>query len=117
MTGLIGGVILVSTIHSVNILCGFVQPCWPAYLPSSFAVTVRSIKLCGKMLLLVLQALLTATSVAIVEELLFRSWLPDEITADYGNHRAIIVSALAFSLSQRYVIVFSCHACVAISSQ
>lgn len=49
------------------------------------------------------QGLVTATGIAVVEELLFRSWLPDEIAADYGYYHGIIISGLAFSLSQRLV--------------
>lgn len=55
------------------------------------------------MLLLVGQGIITATGVALVEELLFRSWLPDEIATDLGYCHGIIFSGFAFSVSQRYV--------------
>ncbi|KAK3411312.1 hypothetical protein EUGRSUZ_I00075 [Eucalyptus grandis] len=42
-----------------------------------------------------------ATSVALVEELLFRSWLTEDIAADLGYHLGIILSGLAFYLFQR----------------
>lgn len=61
------------------------------------------LKVFAKMLLLVGQGIITATGVALVEELLFRSWLPDEITTDLGYYRGIILSGFAFSLCQRYV--------------
>lgn len=109
VTGLVGGIMLVLTIHSVNILCGLVQPSLPSHLPLSSLDTLTWLKLCGRTLLFVIQGLTTATGVAIVEELLFRSWLPDEIAVDYGYHRAIIISGFAFSLSQRYVIAFDSH--------
>lgn len=50
------------------------------------------------------QGLFIATSVATVEELLFRSWLPKEIAVDLGHHQGIIISGLAFSLCQRYIL-------------
>lgn len=52
--------------------------------------------------MLACQGTFTATAIVLVEELLFRSWLPEEIAADLGYHRGIIISGLAFSLLQRY---------------
>ncbi|XP_059634677.1 uncharacterized protein LOC132277006 isoform X2 [Cornus florida] len=101
LKGLIGGVMLVLSIHSVNTLLGCVRVSWPSTLPSSSLDAVTWIKVYGRMLILVGQGLITATGVALVEELLFRSWLPDEIAADLGYYRGIIISGFVFSLFQR----------------
>ncbi|CDP03037.1 unnamed protein product [Coffea canephora] len=99
--GLIWGVILVLLIHYANFVSGFVHPSMPTYLSSSSSDAVTWLKVCGRLLWLVFRGLATATGVAIVEELLFRSWLPDEIAADCGYYPGVIISGLAFSLSQR----------------
>ncbi|XP_021276143.1 uncharacterized protein LOC110410653 isoform X2 [Herrania umbratica] len=101
LMGLIGGVILVMLIQSVNALLGCVSFSWPSnLLPSSLDIMAR-LKVYGKLLVLAVRGIVTATGVVLVEELLFRSWLPDEIAADLGYHRGIIISGLAFSLFQR----------------
>uniref|UniRef100_A0A5B6Z000 CAAX prenyl protease 2/Lysostaphin resistance protein A-like domain-containing protein n=2 Tax=Davidia involucrata TaxID=16924 RepID=A0A5B6Z000_DAVIN len=92
---------LVLSIHSVNALLGFVRLSWPSTLPSSSLDAVMWLKVYGQMLILIGRGLVTATGVALVEELLFRSWLPDEIAVDLGYHRGIIISGLAFSLFER----------------
>ncbi|XP_042972296.1 uncharacterized protein LOC122304229 isoform X2 [Carya illinoinensis] len=99
LKGLIGGIILVLSIHSVNALLGCLHLSWPP-TPSPSDV-MRWFKLYGKILMLAGQGLFIATSVATVEELLFRSWLPKEIAVDLGHHQGIIISGLAFSLCQR----------------
>ncbi|CAI9097377.1 OLC1v1033780C1 [Oldenlandia corymbosa var. corymbosa] len=99
--GLLGGVALVSLINYVNHFCGFVQLSGPSYLLASSSNVVAWLKLSGRTLLLVFQGLVTATGIAVVQELLFRSWLPDEIAADLGYYRGVIISGLVFSLSQR----------------
>lgn len=90
---------VVLSIQAVNALLGRVNFLWP-YSPSSFDV-MRWLKVYGQMLIVVGQGIVTATGVALVEELLFRSWLPEEIAADFGYHRGIIISGLVFSLLQR----------------
>lgn len=100
LKGLFGGTILVLLIYSVNSLIGCVDFCVPVALPiSSSALTW--LKVYGRIFVLFVQGLATATGVATVEEFLFRSWLPDEIAADLGYHRGIIISGLAFALFQR----------------
>lgn len=96
LKGLIGGVMLVMSIHSVNALLGFVSLSWPAAFD-----TKTLFKVYGQMLMLTVRGIITAVSVSLVEELLFRSWLPEEIAADLGYNRGIIISGLAFSLCQR----------------
>lgn len=88
----------------MNSLIGCVDFCVPVALPiSSSALTW--LKVYGRIFVLFVQGLATATGVATVEEFLFRSWLPDEIAADLGYHRGIIISGLAFALFQRYMLI------------
>lgn len=101
--GLLGGVLLVSLINYVNFFCGIARVSRTSYLPSSSSNAVAWLKVCGRTLSLVFQGLTTATGIAVVEELLFRSWLPEEIAVDLGYFRGVIISGLAFSLSQRFV--------------
>ncbi|OMO67123.1 CAAX amino terminal protease [Corchorus capsularis] len=101
LMGLIGGVVLVILIQSTNALLGCVSFSWPSNIvPSSLDFMAR-LKVIGQLLAMAVRGLLTATGVVLVEELLFRSWLPDEIAADLGYHRGIIISGLAFSVFQR----------------
>ncbi|XP_044471863.1 uncharacterized protein LOC123200634 isoform X2 [Mangifera indica] len=100
LKGFIAGVMLVLLLQSVKALLGCVNFSWPSSIPSPLnAVTL--LKVCGKFFLLACRGILTATAVVLVEELLFRSWLPEEIAADLGYHRGIIISGFAFSLFQR----------------
>ncbi|KAM4097594.1 hypothetical protein ACJW30_07G012900 [Castanea mollissima] len=99
LKGLIGGVVLVLSIHSVNVLIGCVSLSWPP-TPSHLDAMTR-FKVYGRMLMLAGQGIVTATGVAFVEELVFRSWLPKEIEVDLGYHQGIIISGLAFALFQR----------------
>lgn len=98
---LIGGVVLIASIQFVNFSLGFVTFSWPQSLFSSSLDAVTRLKVCGEVLVLIGRAFLTATAVAFVEEVLFRSWLCEEIAADIGYHQAIVLSGLAFSLLQR----------------
>lgn len=99
LMGLVGGVTLVLSIHTVNALLGCVSFSWPP-TPSPLNALTR-FKLYGQLLMLAGQGIVMATGVSLVEELLFRSWLPKEIAADLGYHQGIVISGLAFSLFQR----------------
>ncbi|PON97046.1 CAAX amino terminal protease [Trema orientale] len=99
LKGLIGGIMLVLSIQAVNALLGCANLSWP-FSRSSLDV-MAWLKVYGQMLMVVGQGIVTAIGVALVEELLFRSWLPEEIAADLGHHRGIIISGLVFSLLQR----------------
>ncbi|KAL3830071.1 hypothetical protein ACJIZ3_018873 [Penstemon smallii] len=101
LKGLVGGVILVILIHSVNSSLGCVHLCWPTTLSSSSSEPVLLIKMYGSMLMLVVRGIATATGVAVVEESFFRSWLPQEIAADLGYYQGIIISGFVFALFQR----------------
>ncbi|KAI3902149.1 hypothetical protein MKW92_008558 [Papaver armeniacum] len=99
--GLIGGFMLILSIHSTNALLGCASLSWPSSLSSSSPQVIFLLKGYGGMLLLAGQAVVTATLVAIVEELFFRSWLPEEVAVDIGHPRAVLVSGLAFAIFQR----------------
>jgi membrane protease YdiL (CAAX protease family) len=103
---LIGGVLLVASIQSLNALLGCVSFSWPSGIPSSSLDAMTWLKMYVQMIILAGRGIITATGIVLVEELLFRSWLPEEIEADVGYHQAIIISGLAFSLFQRYIIYY-----------
>lgn len=85
----------------MNSSLGYTHLSWPATLSSSASEPVALIKSYGQMLMLIVQGICTATGVSAVEEVFFRSWLPQEIAADFGYHRGIVISGLVFALSQR----------------
>ncbi|GAV70962.1 Abi domain-containing protein [Cephalotus follicularis] len=99
LKALIGGVVLVLIIQFGNALLGCVSLSWPSSPPSSLDA-MAWLKVYGGVLMLTVRGFINATVVALVEELLFRSWLPEEIAADLGYHRGIIIAGLAFSLFQ-----------------
>ncbi|KAL9266834.1 Embryogenesis-associated protein EMB8-like protein [Drosera capensis] len=99
LTGLIGGFVLVLSIHFAYVFLGYARFSWPANLGSVHAMT--KLKAYGRLFILMVQGTVTATLVACVEELFFRSWLFEEIATDLGFHPGIVLSGLAFSLSQR----------------
>ncbi|KAM0952470.1 putative alcohol O-acetyltransferase [Dioscorea sansibarensis] len=101
LKGLVGGIMMVLSIHSTNALLGYAKLSWPSALPSSSAGAALLLTSYGNMLILVIRGTLTAFGIALVEELLFRSWLLEEVAADLGYHCAIIISSLAFSFIQR----------------
>ncbi|CAL5088180.1 unnamed protein product [Urochloa decumbens] len=97
--GLAGGVVIVGLVHSISILLGFAT--FRAGLPSSLARPVDLIKSSSNVFMLALRGFATATSIAVVEEMVFRSWLPEEIAVDLGYYSAILISGLVFSLIHR----------------
>ncbi|KAI9113775.1 hypothetical protein K1719_015026 [Acacia pycnantha] len=97
--GLVGGVIFVSSIHATNALLGCAIFSWPPIPPSLDVMTW--LKVHGQVVVLVVQGVVMAVAIAFVEELLFRSWLPQEIAVDLGYYRGVIISGFAFSLLQR----------------
>lgn len=88
-------------IHTVNSSLGCGHLHWPATLSLLSSDPVASMKAYGQMLLLIVKGIATATVISTVEELLFRSWLPQEIAADFGFHRGVFISGLLFAFSQR----------------
>ncbi|KAK2992567.1 hypothetical protein RJ640_009177 [Escallonia rubra] len=101
LKGFIGGVMLVLSIQSINALIGSVHLSWPSSPASLSSDAVTRLKVFGQMVILFGRGITTAIGVALVEELLFRSWLADEIAADLGYHRGVIISGFAFSVCQR----------------
>ncbi|KAK1307664.1 hypothetical protein QJS10_CPA09g00038 [Acorus calamus] len=99
--GFFGGAMLVVCVHWISALLGFASFTWPFTVPISSTSIIMIAKTYGRMLLLAIRATVVATGVAIVEELLFRSWLPEELAVDTGYHQAYIISGLVFSLFQR----------------
>ncbi|XP_031283335.1 uncharacterized protein LOC116142018 [Pistacia vera] len=100
LKGFIAGVMLVLLLQSVKALLGCANFSWPSSIPSPLNA-VTWLRVCGKSFMLACRGIITATAVLLVEELLFRSWLPEEIATDLGYHRGIMISGLAFSLFQR----------------
>ncbi|KAI3787538.1 hypothetical protein L1987_42081 [Smallanthus sonchifolius] len=74
-----------------------ISPVWNVLVNCSIPVIL--LKLIRKVLRFVGQGLVTAAAAALIEELLFTSWLHEEIAVDLGYNKGIILSGLAFSLS------------------
>lgn len=102
--GLAIGVGLVSGYHGMNWVLGYSQFRWDAVVvsnsnfPGALASTILT---SWKVLMLVTQSLAMAVAVALVEEVLFRAWLQEEIAVDLGYHWAVLLSALAFAAVHR----------------
>ncbi|XP_022148305.1 uncharacterized protein LOC111016991 isoform X2 [Momordica charantia] len=96
-----GGVAVLLGIQFVNRFLGYTTLSWPP-IPSLVNL-VSWLKLFGKSLLLVVLGIVPSIIVAAVEELMFRSWLTEEIASDLGYYPGIIISGLAFAISQRSV--------------
>lgn len=101
LKGLAGGIMIVSCIHLVNALLGYVSFGWTMGFPSSSSRAVVLLRAYGSVLLLTVQGIVSATAISSVEELLFRSWLAEEVAADLGYYRAIMISGIVFALVQR----------------
>ncbi|KAL5206522.1 hypothetical protein ABZP36_034731 [Zizania latifolia] len=97
--GLVGGVTVVWLVHSVSIFLGLAT--LPAGSYSLLARPFDLLKSSSNVLLLALRGFVTATSIAVVEEVVFRSWLPEEVAVDLGYYSAILISGVAFSLIHR----------------
>ncbi|GJN33903.1 hypothetical protein PR202_gb22533 [Eleusine coracana subsp. coracana] len=98
--GLVGGVTVVGLVHSISILLGFAT--FRTGLSSFSDGPFGLIKSSSNMLMLALRGFATATSISVVEEMVFRSWLPEEIAVDLGYYNAVLISGVAFSLIHRY---------------
>uniref|UniRef100_A0A7N0RFN1 Embryogenesis-associated protein EMB8 n=1 Tax=Kalanchoe fedtschenkoi TaxID=63787 RepID=A0A7N0RFN1_KALFE len=94
----IGGALIILSIQYVNMVIGCASLSWHTCFPSLGLTWLQE---SGKILLLVAQGTISATGVVLVEELLFRSWLPAEIEKDLGFHLGIIISGFTFSILQR----------------
>jgi membrane protease YdiL (CAAX protease family) len=101
-----GGITVVLLIQFINAISGAAFLSRPPYFPHSFDA-MKWLKGCGQFLLLIIRGFTAATFVVLVEELLFRSWMPAEIAIDLGYHQSIIITGLIFALFQRYISLLS----------
>ncbi|KAJ3677124.1 hypothetical protein LUZ60_002848 [Juncus effusus] len=101
--GLIGGIMVVLSIHSISILLGCASLSSPHNLPLFKSNSITVLRTYGKELFFVMRGLVMATGVALVEELIFRSWLVEEIAVEFGYLRAFVLSGVLFSLIHRSV--------------
>ncbi|XP_019100015.1 PREDICTED: uncharacterized protein LOC104779638 isoform X1 [Camelina sativa] len=95
-----GGMTVVLLIQFVNAILGAAIFSRPPYFPHPFDA-MKCLKGCGQLLMLIVRGITAATFVVLVEELLFRSWMPDEIAIDLGYHQSIIITGFIFALFQR----------------
>ncbi|XP_064959465.1 uncharacterized protein LOC103981033 isoform X2 [Musa acuminata AAA Group] len=98
MKGLVGGMAIVMSVHSINGLLGYASLACPSFSPLFRADPVLLLKSFVNMLLKGVRGIITAAGIALAEELLFRSWLLEEVAVDLGYYRAIVISGIAFSL-------------------
>lgn len=106
------GTLLVASVYSVETVLGSVQfslstlvisgstaakvGFFTAYVPSAAVML-------WKLGTLVAQACGVGFAVAFVEELLFRSWLQEEIAVDLGFQNAVLICAATFAIMHWYV--------------
>ncbi|CAN6469999.1 unnamed protein product [Victoria cruziana] len=100
LRGFAGGIVLVMLIHLLNSYLGYASLNLPQNLLFSSTSIGGRLKAFGGLFMIVVRGIVTSVSSAVVEELIFRSWLPEEIAADHGYHSAIILSGLGFALFQ-----------------
>ncbi|XP_024012596.1 uncharacterized protein LOC18018807 isoform X2 [Eutrema salsugineum] len=100
LKALAGGIIVVLLIQSINTILGAAILSRPPYFPHPFDA-MKCLKGCVQLLLVIVKGFTAATFVVFVEELLFRSWMPNEIALDMGYHQSIIITGLVFALFQR----------------
>lgn len=92
---------LVTFLYSSNFILGYVQFNWNVLfatnpkLPGTAGVALFTFIKISKLLG---QAVGVGLAVALVEEVLFRAWLQEEIAVDLGFHKAVFLSAVAFAL-------------------
>ncbi|RRT83044.1 hypothetical protein B296_00004526 [Ensete ventricosum] len=105
MKGLVGGMAIVMSVHSINGLLGYASLACPSFSPLFQADPVLLLKSFVNMLLQGVRGIITAAGIALAEELLFRSWLLEEVAVDLGYYRAIVISGIAFSLIHGYALI------------
>ncbi|CAM6008624.1 unnamed protein product [Sphagnum balticum] len=93
--GIAVGAALVTMLYSTNAVLGYVQFRWASLL----ATNIRFGGMAMRISKILVQALGMGFAVALVEEILFRAWLQDEIAVDFGFHKGVFLSALIFSLT------------------
>ncbi|XP_031489501.1 uncharacterized protein LOC116257041 isoform X2 [Nymphaea colorata] len=100
LKGFAGGIVLVMLIHVLNSFLGYASfdlPQNPLFSSTSIGGKLKAF---GELFIIVVRGIVTSVSSAVVEELIFRSWLPEEIAADLGYRKAVILSGLGFAIFQ-----------------
>lgn len=97
-SGMTIGSVLVISLYAAYIFLGYatftLKPEFSFSLSKGF---VPAIKSCGRISRLVIHAFGMGLAISTIEELLFRSWLHEEITSDLGFHKAVVLSGIIFS--------------------
>lgn len=97
-SGMTIGSVLVISLYSAYIFLGYatftLKPEFSFLLSKGF---VPAIKTCWRISRLVIHAFGMGLAISTIEELLFRSWLHEEIATDLGFHKAVVLSGIIFS--------------------
>ncbi|KAL3679674.1 hypothetical protein R1sor_022630 [Riccia sorocarpa] len=99
--GMVAGVNLVAAYYGINWALGYVSIRWASLLvqnPSFPGLAPVALLTLWNVVSLLGQSVSMALIVALVEELLFRAWLQEEIAVDVGQHVGILLSAVAFAI-------------------
>ncbi|BBN10560.1 CAAX protease family protein [Marchantia polymorpha subsp. ruderalis] len=99
--GLAIGANLVTAYYGINWALGYAQISWASIVvesPSFPGPAATAILTSWKFFQLIGQSLSMALIVALVEELLFRAWLQEEVAVDLGYHWGILLSSLVFAV-------------------
>lgn len=97
-SGMTIGSVLVISLYSAYIFLGYATfTLKPEFTFSSSKGFVSVIKTCWRISKLVIRSFGMGLAISTIEELLFRSWLHEEIAGDLGFHKAVILSGIVFS--------------------
>lgn len=97
-SGMTIGSVLVISLYSAYIFLGYATfTLKPEFSFSSSKGFISAIKTCWRISRLVIHAFGMGLAISTIEELLFRSWLHEEIAGDLGFHKAVILSGIVFS--------------------
>lgn len=97
-SGMMIGSVLVISLYSAYIFLGYATfTLKPEFTFSSSKDFFSVIKTCWRISTLVIRSFGMGLAISTIEELLFRSWLHEEIAGDLGFHKAVILSGIVFS--------------------
>ena len=103
-SGFVLGLLPIVSVHMLSIFCGFALFSWDSTICINGSKSLLlNIVSSLRMLKLVLKCLGTSLAVSFLKELIFRSWLQDEISVDLGFHKATFLSGLAFAVCHWYI--------------
>ena len=71
--------------------------CLGLFVAEALLGWIEVVKPSVSLIRLVIEGLLSATGIALAEELLFRGWLLDELQRDYGKKNCVWLTAIAFA--------------------